>query len=69
MKDSGGCVVTKLERKRWNSCDVCGRIIAIKEFAYVNGPRVTLLTPDAEGTAEKYEVLCAEHRLETMRVP
>jgi hypothetical protein len=56
-------------RKLWNRCDVCGQLIAIKEFGYENGARITMLTPDAEGTAEAYEVLCAEHRLQTMRAP
>ena len=44
----------------WNRCDVCGRIIALKDF--LNGATRRLITPDAEGTRETWETLCKDHK-------
>jgi hypothetical protein len=40
-------------------CDVCGRFIKISDIG--KGATHELVTPDAEGTRETFETLCAKH--------
>lgn len=44
----------------WNRCDVCGRFIAMSDFA--TGAAVRQMTrPDSEYSSETYETLCPRH--------
>jgi hypothetical protein len=43
----------------WNRCNVCGRIIALKDF--LDGATHRLISPDASGCEETWETLCKEH--------
>lgn len=44
----------------WNRCDVCGRFIALADFASARARRA-LIYPDSEYSRETWETLCAEH--------
>jgi len=50
-----------MKRDQWNRCDVCGKFIPIDYFQRYGPALRRLLTPDAEGTRETWETLCAEH--------
>lgn len=43
----------------WNRCDVCGRFIAMADFA--SGAVRRLVYPDSELTRETWETLCCAH--------
>lgn len=49
-------------------CDDCGRFIALADFESGAASR-RLLTPDAYGSRETYETLCAEHSNGWPRAP
>ncbi len=49
--------------KDWNRCDVCGRWIAIMDFAENLAIRHEV-TPDSAYTAEEWETLCPKHTKE-----
>jgi hypothetical protein len=44
----------------WNRCDVCGKFIALEDFADGKATN-TLLEPDSELGKETWETLCAKH--------
>lgn len=44
----------------WNKCDVCGRFIALQDFADGKAKHI-LLEPDSELGKESWETLCAAH--------
>lgn len=49
-----------MKRDPWNRCDVCGKFIALDDFAFDKASH-TLINPDAYGCEETWETLCKEH--------
>jgi hypothetical protein len=48
-----------MNRDLWNRCDVCGRIIALKDF--LNGATHRLINNPMHSCDELWETLCKEH--------
>jgi hypothetical protein len=47
--------------KLWNRCQVCGKLIAYKDFLEGGGASRKLLIPDAYGSEETWGTLCKIH--------
>ena len=44
----------------WNKCVECGQFVPFDDF--ITGAAInTLITPDSEFSAERFEVLCRKH--------
>ena len=50
-----------MSEEDWNRCDECGKFIPLADFESKLASRV-LLTPDAEGCTEEWEILCKDHQ-------
>lgn len=48
----------------WNRCDVCGKFIAMDDFA--RGAVRDMITPDSDRSRESWKTLCIKHGLQDL---
>ena len=52
------------DKKLWNKCDICGKLISFSDFQEKKASRM-LTTPDSHYSLEEYETLCVKHNKKT----